>query len=53
MQGPQGCHVLVRDARRTARAELAQLPFPTALEPHLMEARQARPKKNAYDAFKL
>jgi hypothetical protein len=52
VQGPQGGHVIVRDARRTAHQELTQLPFPTALGAEWLEARQARPKKNAYDEYK-
>jgi hypothetical protein len=51
IQGPQGCWVMVRDARRKRKTELEQLPFPTVIgDPG--EPKQATPKKNVYDKFK-
>lgn len=49
--GAQGSWIMVRDARRMRKTELAQLPFPTVIgDPG--EAKQAPPKKNVYDKFK-
>ena len=52
--GPQGCFMMVRDARRCRAAELASLPFPTCLSPREeMPVMQAKPKKNKYDEYKI